>query len=99
MTVIEGSPPAAPVAFFVVDVFADAPFYGNPAAVVLTEDLGLESWRRQVAAELNQPTTAFLGPEQFRGIPAAVVHPHNSAAAVRARHARSRARPIQQWPS
>jgi len=50
------------VAFWQVDAFADGPFTGNPAAVIL-----LDAWRddaalQRIAAELNLPATAFAVP-------------------------------------
>lgn len=50
----------------VVDVFADRPFAGNPAAVVLLDDRGDEHWMQQVAAELQQAATAFLHRDHLR---------------------------------
>jgi predicted PhzF superfamily epimerase YddE/YHI9 len=49
-----------------VEVFADAPFTGNPAAVILLEEPGDADWMQQVAAELNQPATAFLCEDHLR---------------------------------
>jgi predicted PhzF superfamily epimerase YddE/YHI9 len=49
-----------------VEVFADAPFTGNPAAVVLLDETGDPAWMQQVAAELNQPATAFLYEDRLR---------------------------------
>lgn len=44
-----------------VDTFTSTPFGGNPAAVcLLGEAPADDAWMQQVAAELNQPTTAFL---------------------------------------
>jgi predicted PhzF superfamily epimerase YddE/YHI9 len=44
-----------------VDAFTSSPFAGNPAAVCLLGGARADSaWMQQVAAELNQPTTAFL---------------------------------------
>ncbi|GHE87114.1 isomerase [Amycolatopsis deserti] len=51
---------------FLVDAFTDREFGGNPAAVcVLDEPVG-EAWMRRVAAELNQPATAFLHERRLR---------------------------------
>ncbi|WP_433248214.1 PhzF family phenazine biosynthesis protein [Actinomadura nitritigenes] len=47
-------------AWFLVDVFAERPFTGNPAAVVLLEAPPDEAWMRAIAAEVHQPTTAFV---------------------------------------
>jgi predicted PhzF superfamily epimerase YddE/YHI9 len=49
-----------------VEVFADAPFTGNPAAVILLSEPGDATWMQQVASELNQPATAFLFGEHLR---------------------------------
>jgi predicted PhzF superfamily epimerase YddE/YHI9 len=46
----------------VVDAFADKPFTGNPAGVVILEDARDDAWRQAVAAELNLSETAFLEP-------------------------------------
>ncbi len=44
-----------------VDTFTSAPFSGNPAAVCLLDQAAPDlAWMQQVAAELNQPATAFL---------------------------------------
>jgi PhzF family phenazine biosynthesis protein len=44
-----------------VDTFTSTPFGGNPAVVcLLGEAPADDAWMQQVAAELNQPTTAFL---------------------------------------
>jgi len=54
------------ISYFGVDAFSAVPFGGNPAAVCLLDthtEAGTEpddGWMRQVAAELNQPATAFL---------------------------------------
>jgi PhzF family phenazine biosynthesis protein len=43
------------------DTVTSAPFGGNPAAVcLLGEAPAGDAWMQQVAAELNQPATAFL---------------------------------------
>lgn len=47
---------------FVVDAFADKPFTGNPAAVVLLDGPRDDAWRQSVAAEMNLSETAFLEP-------------------------------------
>ena len=46
--------------FFQVDAFADGPFSGNPAAVVLLPSAAEPSWMQKVAAEMNLSETAFL---------------------------------------
>jgi PhzF family phenazine biosynthesis protein len=43
-----------------VDAFADRPFAGNPAAVVVLERPGDERWMQNVALEMNLSETAFL---------------------------------------
>lgn len=48
------------IPLFLVDAFADRPFAGNPAAVCLLESAIDEGWLRAIAAELNQPATAFV---------------------------------------
>jgi len=45
-----------------VDAFADGPFTGNPAAVVILERGRGEEWMQQVAMEMNLSETAFLLP-------------------------------------
>jgi PhzF family phenazine biosynthesis protein len=49
---------------FVVDAFADGPFRGNPAAVVLLEsgDGFDDAWMQAVAAEMKHSETAYLVP-------------------------------------
>ena len=52
-----------PLPVFVVDAFADAPFTGNPAAVVVYgTDPPADDLMRQIAAEMNLSETAFVGP-------------------------------------
>jgi PhzF family phenazine biosynthesis protein len=49
----------------IIDAFADRPFEGNPAAVVVL-DAGRgwpdEAWMSEVGREMNLPMTAFVGP-------------------------------------
>ncbi|MFI5350188.1 MAG: PhzF family phenazine biosynthesis protein [Elusimicrobiota bacterium] len=45
---------------FVVDAFAEKPFTGNPAAVVLLDAPRDDAWRQAVAAEFNLSETAFV---------------------------------------
>ena len=46
--------------FFIVDVFAERPYCGNPLAVVVgADDLG-DATREQIAAEMNFSETAFI---------------------------------------
>jgi PhzF family phenazine biosynthesis protein len=47
---------------FIVDAFAEGPFAGNPAGVVLLDEPRDDSWRQAVAAELRHSETAFLEP-------------------------------------
>ena len=47
---------------FIVDAFAEGPFAGNPAGVVILDEPRDVSWRRAVAAELRYSETAFLEP-------------------------------------
>lgn len=44
----------------VVDAFTDAPFAGNPAAVVFLDGPRDDAWRQSVAAEFNLSETAFV---------------------------------------
>lgn len=46
----------------VVDAFAEKPFTGNPAAVLVLDGPREDAWRRSVAAEFNLSETAFLEP-------------------------------------
>ncbi|WP_030571469.1 PhzF family phenazine biosynthesis protein [Streptomyces aureocirculatus] len=43
----------------VVDAFADRPFTGNPAGVVLLDAFPDDTWLQRVAAEVNHAETAF----------------------------------------
>jgi PhzF family phenazine biosynthesis protein len=43
-----------------IDAFADGPFTGNPAAVVLLDVERPSDWMQRVAMEMNQAETAFL---------------------------------------
>ena len=52
---------------FVVDAFAEAPFRGNPAGVVLLEGPADPRWMQLVAREVNHAETAFVHPESSRG--------------------------------
>jgi predicted PhzF superfamily epimerase YddE/YHI9 len=51
-----------PHPFFQVDAFADGPFTGNPAAVVVLAAAADDAWMQRVAAEMNLSETAFLVP-------------------------------------
>jgi len=53
--------------FGYVDVFATAPFTGNPATVVLDADGYDEATMRAVAREFNQSETAFVLPAESGG--------------------------------
>ncbi|MDX1564940.1 MAG: PhzF family phenazine biosynthesis protein [Phycisphaeraceae bacterium] len=48
--------------FFQIDAFAQKPFEGNPAAVVLLEQPAGTDWCLKVAAEMNLSETAFVEP-------------------------------------
>lgn len=48
----------------VVDAFAEKPFTGNPAAVVLLDGPRDDAWRAAVAREFNLSETAFVEPEK-----------------------------------
>jgi len=48
---------------FHIDAFAEEPFRGNPAAVVLLERPAPERWMQSVASEMNLSETAFVAPE------------------------------------
>jgi PhzF family phenazine biosynthesis protein len=50
------------VPFFIVDAFASKRFTGNPAAVVVFEQLPNDEACQAIAAENNQSETAFLEP-------------------------------------
>lgn len=47
-----------------IDAFADGPFTGNPAAVVLLDAVRTDAWMQRVAMEMNQAETAFLLPQE-----------------------------------
>ncbi|MGD9695314.1 MAG: PhzF family phenazine biosynthesis protein [Thermoleophilia bacterium] len=46
-----------------VDAFADAPFAGNPAAVVVLDGPADATWMQSLGAEMNLSETAFVHPE------------------------------------
>ena len=48
------------IPFYLVDAFADRPFAGNPAVVCPLATWREERWLQDVAAEMNQPDTAFV---------------------------------------
>lgn len=47
---------------WLVDTFADSRYQGNPAAVVIEDELPATEVMQAVARRLDQPTTAFLSP-------------------------------------
>lgn len=47
-----------------VDAFTSRPFTGNPAAVVILDDIPADSWMQDVAREMNLAETAFLLPHE-----------------------------------
>lgn len=51
---------SAPLPFTQVDAFADRPFEGNPAAILLLPEPRDERWMQLVAREMNLAETAFL---------------------------------------
>ncbi len=52
----------AGIPVFIVDAFAEAPFTGNPAGVVLLDEPRDDSWRQAIAAELRHSETSFVEP-------------------------------------
>ena len=48
-----------------VDAFADVPFTGSPAAVVVLDETPPDEWMAAVAREMNLPDTAFLIREEL----------------------------------
>ncbi|MFD9908027.1 PhzF family phenazine biosynthesis protein [Streptomyces sp. NPDC059063] len=46
----------------IVDAFADRPFTGNPAGVVLLDSFPDDTWLQRVAMEVNHAETAFAHP-------------------------------------
>jgi trans-2,3-dihydro-3-hydroxyanthranilate isomerase len=48
--------------FFVVDVFAERPYSGNPLAVVVSDEPLAEDRMQQIAAETNYSETTFVTP-------------------------------------
>ncbi|TDY03654.1 PhzF family phenazine biosynthesis protein [Thiohalophilus thiocyanatoxydans] len=48
--------------FYIVDVFAEQPYSGNPLAIVLTEQTLPEETMQRIAAETNFSETTFLTP-------------------------------------
>src|SRR3990170_2156893 len=61
MSVLASRPPIEmrfPI--YQIDAFAQGPFTGNPAAVVVLREWPPDAWLQAVAAENNLTTTAFL---------------------------------------
>jgi PhzF family phenazine biosynthesis protein len=56
-----------PTPLLVIDAFADRPFHGNPAAVVVLESEPDGGWMQRVADEMNQSETAFVWPAEREG--------------------------------
>ena len=54
------------VLVFIVDAFAEAPYAGNPAGVVLLDEPRDDSWCQAIAAELRHSETAFVEPAAQR---------------------------------
>jgi PhzF family phenazine biosynthesis protein len=52
------------VELFVVDAFTTELFRGNPAGVCILEEDRPDSWKQELARELNHPETAFIRPLQ-----------------------------------
>lgn len=52
---------------FHVDAFADKPFTGNPAGVLITKEPLPSSLMQQIAMEMNLSETAFVSPHKTRG--------------------------------
>ncbi len=48
------------ITIYQVDSFTDKPFFGNPAAVCIMDELQDEGWMQNVAREMNLSETAFL---------------------------------------
>jgi predicted PhzF superfamily epimerase YddE/YHI9 len=48
-----------------VDAFADRPFSGNPAAVLVLDEMPPDGWMRAIAGELNLSETAFVVSEEL----------------------------------
>src|SRR6266516_214162 len=48
------------ITIYQVDSFTDTPFFGNPAAVCIMDELQDEGWMQNVAREMNLSETAFL---------------------------------------
>jgi PhzF family phenazine biosynthesis protein len=53
--------------FLLIDAFANQPFTGNPAAVVLLERPAPDHWLQSLAMEFNQAETAYVSPRTDGG--------------------------------
>lgn len=62
MAILRGVALPAGIPVFIVDAFAEPPFGGNPAGVVLLDEPRDDRWRQAVAAELRHSETAFVEP-------------------------------------
>lgn len=62
MSLFCGKYPWMSLPIYVIDAFADAPFTGNPAAVIPLERWPEDGVMQQIAQENNQAETAFLLP-------------------------------------
>ncbi len=49
--------------FYIVDVFAEQPYSGNPLAVVVSESVLAEDIMQKIAAEMNFSETTFVSPK------------------------------------
>ncbi len=52
------------IPIFLVDAFANEPFKGNPAGVVVLDQPADAAWMQKVAMEMNQAETAFIVPQE-----------------------------------
>lgn len=52
------------IPIFLVDAFANEPFKGNPAGVVVLDQPADAVWMQKVAMEMNQTETAFIVPQE-----------------------------------
>ena len=50
-----------------VDAFASGPFTGNPAAVLVVDQMPSDDWMQSIATENNLSETAFCTPEDTGG--------------------------------
>lgn len=53
--------------YYGVDVFTSRPYHGNPAAVCILDGLRDPDWMQRAAAQLGQPSTAFLHTDRDTG--------------------------------